>query len=287
MLSTKQNTVFSTNKTLSLRGRLLDLSAPRVMGILNITPDSFYTHSRAQAADQLMRMATPMVEAGATFLDIGGYSTRPGASDIVEEEEISRVVPALELLAREFPTVVLSIDTFRARVARAAVEHGASIINDVSGGTLDATMFATVASLGVPYILMHMRGTPQTMTSHTMYDNLVVDINTHLAQRVTALHAAGVHDIMVDPGFGFAKTAEQNFQLLQHLHLFRMHGKPLLAGLSRKSMIWKTLGITPEEALNGTTALHMKALLEGVSILRVHDVKEAMQVVTLYNHLNK
>lgn len=277
-----QNNAFYSNITLNLRGKLLTLGAPRVMGILNVTPDSFYEGSRSQTDHDILERAATMVKEGADFLDIGGYSTRPGAATISEEEEIRRVMPAIHLVTQHFPEIPVSIDTFRASVASKAVESGASMINDVSGGEADPKMFETVAALGVPYILMHMRGTPETMATLTHYDHLLKDITHYFDSKISKLRNLGVHDIILDPGFGFAKTVEQNFELLNRLEWFQIFGLPLLAGLSRKSMIWRTLSTTPEAALNGTTGLHMLALNHGASMLRVHDVKEAVECIALY-----
>jgi dihydropteroate synthase len=285
MKSAAESKLFSTNKTLNLRGRLIDLGIPRIMGILNITPDSFYEGSRFTTETAILKNTEKMLLDGATFIDVGGYSTRPGAEDISVEEESSRVVRAIRIILNNFPEALVSIDTFRSDVASAAVQEGAALINDVSGGSLDPAMFETVARLNVPYILMHMRGTPQTMTQHTQYENLVKEITDYFHQKIFQLHQLGVRDIIVDPGFGFAKTPTQNFELLHHLDHFRILGKPMLAGLSRKSMIWRTLSLNPEEALNGTTALNTIALLKGAGILRVHDVREAQQVVQLLQNL--
>lgn len=276
-----QSNVFSTNKTLNLRGRIMDLSMPKVMGILNITPDSFYDGGRFLSVDQAVRRCGEMLEEGAEMIDVGGYSTRPGATDISEQEELDRVMPVIGKIVQHFPETIISIDTFRSSVANLAVSAGASMVNDVSGGNLDGNMFPTVVSLGVPYILMHSRGTPQTMTSLTQYDNLLTDIAFDLSKKLNQLHSLGVKDIIVDPGFGFAKTIDQNFELLGDLDYFRILEKPLLIGLSRKSMIWKTLTINPKDALNGTTTLNTIALMKGASILRVHDVKEAVECVKL------
>jgi dihydropteroate synthase len=281
-----QNKTFITNKTLNIRGRLLDLSTPCVMGILNITPDSFYTGSRVTSEKKILKQAEKMLGEGATFLDVGGYSSRPGATDISVEEEISRVRTAIQAVVREFPTAIISIDSFRSEVVRAAVGEGAAFINDVSGGNLDPLMFDTVAKLEVPYILMHMKGTPQTMASLTNYNNLLKEMIDYFHQKITDMHHLGVKDVIIDPGFGFAKTVEQNFEILHHLDHFQILGKPVLAGLSRKSMIWKTVQTTAEQALNGTTAMNTLALLKGASILRVHDVKEAVEVVKLVTKMN-
>lgn len=283
MKSAGQNTAFSTNKTLNIRGQILDLATPRVMGILNITPDSFYDGSRATTDIEILKLAEKMLTEGANILDVGGYSSRPGADDISADEEMTRAVHAVKLLAREFPTSILSIDTFRAEVARQAVSEGASIINDISAGELDKEMFQVVSTLQVPYIAMHMRGTPQTMKSHTDYEDLLKDVTDYFHKKVFMLEQMGVTDVVIDPGFGFAKTIEQNFTLLNQLRYLKILSRPILVGLSRKSMIWKTLEQKPDEALNGTTALHMSALLKGANILRVHDVKEAVETIQLYS----
>ncbi|WP_079684805.1 dihydropteroate synthase [Ohtaekwangia koreensis] len=283
MKSTFENNLFSTNKTLNLHGRLVDLRTPKVMGILNVTPDSFYDGNQHSTEAAILAHAEKMVREGATFIDVGGYSTRPGAEEIPVAEELKRVLSVIKGIRRNFPETFISIDTFRSEVARAAIEEGAHLINDVSGGSLDEKMFETVASLRVPYILMHMRGTPATMTQQTNYENLLKDIIDFFHQKINMLHQLGVKDIVVDPGFGFAKTVDQNFEILNHLEHFKILGKPILAGLSRKSMIWRSLSVTPDEALNGTTSLNTIALLKGAGILRVHDVKEAMEAVTLTN----
>ncbi|MFD2935250.1 dihydropteroate synthase [Spirosoma flavum] len=278
----------ATKKTLNCRGRLVDLAQPAVMGILNITPDSFFADSRV-SLDKTVSTAEKMLAEGATFLDIGGYSTRPGAIEVSPIQEADRVLPVVEAILDSFPDALISIDTFRASVARQAIESGASIINDVSGGTLDSAMFTTVADLSkymsIPYILMHMRGTPQTMQSLTTYKNVVTDVIDELAIRLVELRALGLKDVILDPGFGFAKTPKQNFDLLSHLDDFHLFNEPLLIGLSRKTTIWKTLTIKAEEALNGTTVLNTAALLKGASILRVHDVREAVEAVKLTQQL--
>ncbi|HSI91604.1 MAG TPA: dihydropteroate synthase [Adhaeribacter sp.] len=255
---------------------------PVVMGILNVTPDSFFAGSRTFSEKTVLQRAEKLLSEGAAILDIGGYSSRPGATDIPAAEEKNRIVPAIKSIVQEFPDAIISADTFRADVAEAAVGAGAAIINDISGGTLDGKMFATTAALQVPYILMHMRGTPQTMQQLTQYQALLPEMLAYFAGKVAALRALGVNDIIIDPGFGFAKTVEQNYQVLQNLEAFRMLALPLLAGMSRKSMTYKTLGIAPEEALNGTTALNMLALTKGAKLLRVHDVKEAVQTIKLF-----
>jgi dihydropteroate synthase len=280
-----QNKLFSGNKILKVRGGLLDLSRPKVMGILNITPDSFYKGSRVQQRDEAVRYVEKMVADGADFLDVGGYSSRPGAEDISAEEEWARVFPAISAIRQEFPTLILSIDTFRASIAERAINEGCDIVNDISAGQSDTNMPHTVARMKVPYIIMHMRGTPQTMTQLTGYENVVKEAIDYFHPLIHRLQQLGIADLIIDPGFGFAKTVDQNFELLHHLHHLAIFEKPILAGLSRKSMIWKILQTTADQALNGTTALHMAALLKGVSILRVHDVKEAKEVITLAEKL--
>lgn len=280
-----QNTAIPVPGTLNVRGRLISLSTPRVMGILNVTPDSFFDGGRHVTEKDIVQHAEKMLEHGATFLDIGGYSTRPGAEEVSEEEELRRVLPAVRAVMKAFPDAMVAIDTFRSGVASAAVDAGASLVNDISAGALDPMMPATVARLEVPYIAMHMRGTPKTMNTLTDYDDLISDIIRYFHERIGALHELGIRDIIVDPGFGFAKTVEQNFKLLSRLADLRILGKPILAGLSRKSMIWRTLMTTPENALNGTTCLNTVALLNGASILRVHDVREAVDTITLVGRL--
>jgi dihydropteroate synthase len=280
-----KNSLNRVSKTLNIHGKLRDLSTPAVMGILNLTPDSFFAGSRTTTEVAILTAVEKMLSDGAVMLDVGGYSSRPGATDISLEEELTRVVAAVKLIVQHFPLALISIDTFRAEVARQAVEAGASMINDISAGDLDANMFTTVAQLKVPYTAMHMRGTPATMNSLTQYDHLLKDIAQYFAAKISTLTELGIHDVIIDPGFGFAKTIDQNFELLSHLDYFQTIGKPMVVGLSRKSMIWKTLDITPEDALPGTTALHMAALLKGASVLRVHDVKEAVQTVKLFTKL--
>jgi dihydropteroate synthase len=264
-----------------MQGKIIDLSLPKVMGILNVTPDSFYDGGKYNQETELLKQAEKMLAEGADFLDVGGYSSRPGATDISIEEELGRIIPVIKILKKEFPLAIISVDTFRSQVARAAAAEGAGLVNDISGGQLDPMMFETIASLRVPYIAMHMRGTPQTMNQLTDYDNLIKEELDYFHQKLNQLQAAGVSDLIIDPGFGFAKTTEQNFELLNHLDGLSVLEKPILVGLSRKSMIWRTLKTNPESALNGTTVLHTLALLKGASILRVHDVKEAKEVITL------
>jgi dihydropteroate synthase len=271
---------------IDISGKLMDLARPRVMGNINITDNSFYSGSRYTEDDEILKIASGMLEEGADILDIGGCSTRPGSEEVPEAIERERVCRAVELILKRFPDAVISVDTYRASVAEAAVTgSGAAIINDISGGVLDPEMFPLVIRLKVPYILMHMQGTPRTMQVNPSYDDVVADILAWFSGRMAPLREAGVKDIILDPGFGFGKNADHNFEMLRRFSEFRIAGMPLLAGLSRKSMIWRTLGITPEMALNGTSALNMTALMNGASILRVHDVREARQVVTLFEKI--
>ncbi|MBS1665013.1 MAG: dihydropteroate synthase [Bacteroidetes bacterium] len=273
--------------TLNIKGKLLTPTRPLVMGIINRAPDSFYSGSRFPENEALLQQAQKMIEEGADLLDIGGQSTRPGAEEVGEEEELRRVVDAIDLIHRRWPELPLSVDTWYARVAREAVAAGASLVNDISGGALDANMLSTVGELKVPYICMHMKGTPATMNQHAVYDNVTRDVLDFFISRIELCRRAGIHDVILDPGLGFAKTRTHNFELLRHLEVFlRMTGKPVLVGISRKSTIYKTLGVTPEEALNGTTVLHTIALLNGANILRVHDPREAREAITLIEAYN-
>lgn len=252
------------------------------MGILNATPDSFYNQGRDSDTDSLLRNAERMLADGATILDIGGASTKPGSELITAEEELQRVIPVIEAIIKRFPEAWLSVDTYNAPVAKASVEAGASIINDVSSGRIDQSMLETVAALHVPYIAMHMQGVPATMQQKPHYDNVTMEVLDNLRNTCDTSTSLGITDIIIDPGFGFGKTLEHNYELLRNMHTLRMLGKPILAGLSRKGMIWRALGTSPEEALNGTTALNMLALVQGANILRVHDVKEAVEVIRLH-----
>jgi dihydropteroate synthase len=281
-----QSKLFPHNKTLLIDGKIVDLTTPKVMGILNITPDSFYDGGKYNQENTFLKQAEKMIHEGVDFIDVGGYSTRPGAVNISVEEENSRVIPVIESIKKEFPAAVISIDTFRASIAKAAVEAGAGMINDISAGELDAAMIETVTRLKVPYIAMHMKGTPQTMTQVATYENLVKEMLEYFHRKAYQLKTAGIKDVIIDPGFGFAKTVDQNFELLSNIERLHILEKPILVGLSRKSMIWRTLKTTPEAALNGTTALNTFALLKGASILRVHDVKEAKEVIQLMSHLS-
>ena len=273
-------------KTLNIKGTLIPLEKPIVMGILNITPDSFYAGSRKQSEAEIEKRIQTILEEGGTIIDIGGYSSRPDAIDVSSEEEMKRLQMALEILNKQYPDVIISVDTFRADIARRCIElYGVAIINDISAGELDPNMFETVANLRVPYIMMHMRGTPKTMQQHTNYTNMMSEIIQYFAEKVKRLHLMGANDIILDPGFGFSKTVDQNYELMSNLKEFGLFGLPLLVGISRKSMIYKYLGGTPTESLNGTTVLNTFALLNGADILRVHDVKAAVEAVRITEKL--
>jgi len=272
-------------RTVNCKGNLIDLSIPKVMGILNFTPDSFYSESRTLKDSDLLTKVSSMLKDGATFIDIGAYSSRPGADFVSVEEEKKRLLPALEHIVKEFPDLLISVDTFRASIASDAIDIGACMVNDISGGNLDENMFSLIAEKKTPYILMHMRGTPETMSSLNKYDNLILDCITELQQKVKALTNLGVNDLIVDPGLGFAKDLNQNYEIVKHLKSFEILGHPILIGASRKSMIYKRLNIKPEEALNGSSVVHAASLLNGASILRVHDVKAAVEAVKITNLL--
>ena len=276
-------------KSINLNGRLLSLKSPVIMGILNATPDSFYAGSRQATEAAIAQRIETILTEGGTIVDIGGYSSRPDAAEVTETDEWQRIEPALKRMQKDYPDVPVSVDTFRAAIARRAVEeYGVAMINDISGGMLDAQMFETVASLQVPYILMHMRGTPQTMQQHTDYDDLMEEIMLYFAQKVRTLRQLGVNDVILDPGFGFAKTLGQNYELMRSLTEFSLHFEtPLLVGISRKSMIYRLLNTTPEESLNGTTVLNTYALLNGADILRVHDVKAAAEAIEIVKQLTQ
>ncbi len=265
--------------SINCKGKLLTIGKPLVMGIINATPDSFY---KGNINEDMLALAKKMIDDGADILDVGGQSTRPNSERISAEEELKRVIPVIELIHANFPEATISVDTYQSEVAKLAVEAGASIVNDISGGTMDAAMIETVASLNVPYICMHIKGTPDNMQKNPQYDDVVKEVLDFFIFKIDEYKKAGIKDIIIDPGFGFGKTIEHNFQLLQHLSIFEMLDKPLLAGLSRKSTVYKTLNTTAEEALNGTTVLNTIALMNGASILRVHDVKEAKEAVDLF-----
>ena len=268
--------------TINVGGKLLDLGEPQVMGILNVTPDSFYGKSRKQSDEEIAARVRSVLQEGGSMIDIGAYSTRQGATDVPVETEMSRLRHGLEILRREAPDAIVSVDTFRADAARMCVEeYGVQIVNDISGGELDDRMFDTVAELGVPYILMHIKGNPQNMQENPQYDDLMCEMLVYFGSKVQRLHEIGVKDIILDPGFGFAKTLDHNYELMNRMEDLKVLGLPLLVGVSRKSMIYRLLGTSPEEALNGTTALHALSLLKGASILRVHDVREAVETVEI------
>jgi dihydropteroate synthase len=271
--------------TINCNSRLIDLNLPKVMGILNVTPNSFYDGGKHNEINSIIHQVDKMLSEGADFIDIGAYSSKPSAEFVSEEEEIKRLVPIIKELVDHFPSIVLSVDTFRANVAKVAVEHGAVIINDISAGLLDEKMLETVADLKVPYIMMHMRGNPQTMQSLTNYEDIVKEMIFYFSERIQKARSFGISDIVIDPGFGFAKTLEQNYEVLHKMELFSMLELPLLAGISRKSMIYKVLENSPQEALNGTSVLNTIALQKGAKILRVHDVKEAVECIKLVSKL--
>lgn len=270
---------------ISCKGKLTDLTTPKIMGILNLTPDSFYDGGLYNNTDRALAQTEKMLLEGATFIDIGGASSKPGAVEISTDEELARVLPVIEEIHKTFPETIISIDTYRSDVAKLAVAAGAAMVNDISGGKLDAKMLKTVGALGVPYIAMHMQGTPQNMQEKPSYDNIMTDIRSFFAAKIDAAHKAGIHDVIIDPGFGFGKTLEHNYSLLKNLSSIKMNGIPLLIGVSRKSMIYKLLQAEVTEALNGTTVLNTVALQQGAQILRVHDVKEAHQAVQLIEKL--
>ena len=276
------------NRTINIKGELFSLDRPVVMGILNVTPDSFFAGSRKRTEAEIAARIEEILAQGGDWIDIGGYSSRPDATPVTADEEMRRLELGLEILSRDYPSVPVSVDTFRADVARCCVEkYGVAMINDISAGELDPEMFRTVADLKVPYIMMHMRGTPQTMASLTDYTNLMDEIMLYFAEKVRQLRLMGVSDLILDPGFGFSKTLEQNYELMAHLREFGIFDLPILVGISRKRMIYQLLGGTPEESLNGTTALHTYALLNGANILRVHDVKEAVEAVRIVQKIKE
>ena len=281
-----KDTFFSKNRSLNCRGKLIDLSVPKVMGILNITPDSFYDGGRYDTEEKILARITQMISEGADIIDIGGMSTRPESNPVSEEEEIGRIVPAVKLIRKHFPETLISIDTYRANVTRIAVrDYSVNIINDISGGEMDGKMFETIADLHVPYIMMHMRGSPLIMQTQTIYKDILSEIIDCFASRIERLKSMGILDLIIDPGFGFSKTADQNFFLLNNLGTFRIFGLPVMIGISRKSMIYRTLGTDSEGSLNGTTVLNTVALLNGADIIRVHDIREAVQAITLLEKL--
>lgn len=271
--------------TINCKGQLIDLSSPKVMGILNCTPDSFFDGGKYKSENDILNQVEKMLDEGATFIDIGAYSSKPNVAFVTEEDETNRLLPVIDLVLKNFPQTMISVDTFRSKIAKKAIENGAAIVNDISAGNLDSQMMSVVAKLQVPYIMMHMKGTPQTMQSLTQYENIVKEMMFYFSEKVSVARSLGINDIIVDPGFGFAKTVEQNFEVMQKLELFKMLELPMLIGISRKSMIYKTLETTSEHSLNGTTFLNAIALQKSAAILRVHDVKEAVECIKLYNKL--
>lgn len=272
--------------TINCKGKLIDFSSPKVMGVLNITPDSFYDGGYYTNEKEILYQTEKMLTEGATFIDVGAYSSKPGAIHISEEEELKRIIPAIKTILKEFPQTIISVDTFRSKVAIETVALGAALINDISGGTLDDKMFETIASLQVPYILMHIKGTPQNMQKNPTYENVTTELISFFANQIFKLHQLQLKDVVIDVGFGFGKTIEHNYQLLKDLALFKNLEVPILAGVSRKSMLYKPLGLSPKEALNATTSANTIALLNGANILRVHDVKEAVEAINIVNLLN-
>ena len=267
--------------TINCKGILVDVASPKVMGILNITPDSFYDGGKYKDESAILNQVDKMLTEGATFIDVGAYSSRPGAAHISEEKELQRIIPVIDVLMKNFPEIIISVDTFRSKIAKETINAGAAIINDISGGNMDANMFKTVANLQVPYILMHMLGTPQDMQKNPVYDDVVKDIISFFAKQIFDLHQLKLNDVIIDVGFGFGKTIDHNYQILKDLSLFKSLDTPILAGISRKSMLYKTLDISAQEALNATTSANTIALLNGANILRVHDVKEAMEAIKI------
>jgi dihydropteroate synthase len=281
-LKVAKDTFFRKKGTINVGGKLIDLTIPKVMGIINVTPDSFYAGSRKQDTSSAREQAKKMLSEGADFLDIGAYSSRPGAADISEQEEIDRLLPVIEAIVKNHSDAVLSIDTFRSKVAETAIKAGAHIINDISGGSLDEDMFATIARLQVPYILMHMKGTPQNMNQMAQYDDVFMEVLDYFSERIHQLTQLGVNDVVIDPGFGFAKKQEHSYALMSRLQDFGVLQLPVLVGVSRKRMVYHVLGGTADAALNGTTALNTIALTKGANILRVHDVKEAVEAIKIF-----
>lgn len=278
-----KNTFFSKKLTIKCRGELLDLSEPRVMGILNLTPNSFFDGGRYNSTEKIIEQVGKMVADGCDILDVGAYSTKPGAEFVSEKEELGRLVPVIELIKKKFPDLLLSLDTFRSEIARIAVaDYSVDMINDISSGDMDEKMLQTISRLNVPYIMMHMQGTPQTMQQNPEYKNVVKDLMLYFSEKISKTKMLGITDVIIDPGFGFGKTLEHNYQLLKYLSDFRIFELPILVGLSRKSMIYKTLNTTPDESLNGTSVLNTMALIGGATILRVHDVREAREAIKLY-----
>lgn len=279
-----KDTFFSRKQTINCRGELIDLSTPKIMGIINLTPDSFYDGGKYKSNKDVISQINSILEDGCDIFDIGAYSSRPGAENVSEKEELNRLSSALEFIRKEFPNIIISVDTFRSEVAKRVVEdYNVDIINDISAGELDSDMFKTIADLNVPYIIMHMKGNPQTMQQNPNYDNVVKEVMTYFSAKLEKLKLLGIKDVILDPGFGFGKTIEHNYQLLNYLNDFRIFELPVLAGLSRKSMLFKLLETTPEKALNATSVANALALQGGANILRVHDVKEAQETIKIFN----
>lgn len=271
--------------TINIKGNLLNFSVPKIMGILNVTPDSFFDGGKYNSNDKIIKQVEKMIISGADIIDVGGYSSRPGASDISIDDELKRVIPIIKLIRKHFPSSLISIDTFRSKVANESIISGADIINDISAGNLDPQMHKTAANLKAPYILMHMKGNPRNMMNNSNYEDITKDVCKYFSERIEKARVAGINDLIIDPGFGFSKTTEQNYELLNNLDLLKQFQKPLLVGVSRKSMIYKTLNTTPEKALNGSSVLHTISLLKGANILRTHDVKEAVECVKILSQL--
>ena len=272
--------------TINIKGNLLDISSPIIMGILNVTPDSFYDGGFYNSKSKVIDQVKKMVSDGASIIDIGGYSSRPGAEEISIDTELKRVLPVIKLIRKKYPKILISIDTFRSEVAKLSVECGADIINDISGGSLDSKMYKTIAKLNVPYIIMHMKGDPGNMMEKTNYKDIFGELNKYFNEKISLAESFGIKNIIIDPGFGFSKTTKQNFDILNNLNLFNQHKRPILVGVSRKSMIYKTLNTTPDNSLNGSTVLHTVSLLKGAKIIRTHDVKQANECIRLVSELN-
>jgi len=272
--------------TINIKGNLLDISSPIIMGILNVTPDSFYDGGFYNSTNKVIDQVKKMVSDGASIIDIGGYSSRPGAEEISIDTELKRVLPVIKLIKKKYPKILISIDTFRSEVAKLSVECGADIINDISGGSLDSKMYKTIAKLNVPYIIMHMKGDPGNMMEKTNYKDIFGELNKYFNEKISLAESFGIKNIIIDPGFGFSKTTKQNFDILNNLNLFNQHKRPILVGVSRKSMIYKTLNTTPDNSLNGSTVLHTVSLLKGAKIIRTHDVKQANECIRLVSELN-
>ena len=271
--------------TININGKIINLSSPKIMGILNITPDSFYDGGKFNKRGEILKQIEKMVNSGVDIIDVGGYSSRPGAKKVSIENELNRVIPAIELIKKKYPNAIISIDTFRSKVANEAIETGAAIVNDISGGNLDRSMFEVVAKYKTPYVLMHMKGTPANMMSKTNYSDVTKDVCKYFSERIAIAKSYGINDIMIDPGFGFSKTTQQNYELLNNLEFFKEFQRPIIIGISRKSMIYKTLNTTPDKSLNGSSVLHTISLMKGANILRTHDVKEALECVKIVSQL--